>query len=293
MTDANVVLHRIPPGTKLAGTLDIDEEAAKRAVGTIADGLGVDVTQAAQAIIDIANENMHAALRVVSIERGFDPREFGLIAFGGAGPLHANALGRLIHAEPVVIPAAPGVLSAFGFQVAEVQNEFAPTYLKIAEDTPADDLRGVLTSLRDEAGEWLTRETWTRTSERSASTPTAATRCRTSSCLASCGSRTSTMASPSGFARSSEDEHRRRYGFDLDAPIEIATLRVVGASTTSEEVVEPAAGKGVAQRPPQSARSRCSSTASGTAPASTTATRSAPVTRCRVPRSSFSRTPPL
>ena len=67
------MLHRIPPGTKLAGTLEIDEDAARRAVGAVASGLGVDVTKAAQAIIDIANENMHAALRVVSIERGFDP----------------------------------------------------------------------------------------------------------------------------------------------------------------------------------------------------------------------------
>src|ERR1700674_3796058 len=116
----------------------------RRGVGTIADGLGVDVTQAAQAIIDIANENMHAALRVVSIERGFDPRECGLLAFGGAGPLHANALGRLIHADPVVIPATPGVLSAFGFLVAEVQNEFARTYLRIAEETAAEHLSALL-----------------------------------------------------------------------------------------------------------------------------------------------------
>ncbi len=115
---------------------------ARRAVATIAEGLGVDITEAAQAIIDIANENMHAALRVVSIERGFDPREFGLLAFGGAGPMHANALGRLIHADPVVIPATPGVLSAFGFLVSEVQNEFARTYLQIAEETPAENLRG-------------------------------------------------------------------------------------------------------------------------------------------------------
>jgi N-methylhydantoinase A/oxoprolinase/acetone carboxylase beta subunit len=180
-TDANVVLHRIPPGTKLAGSLEIDEDAARRAVATIAEGLGVDITEAAQAIIDIANENMHAALRVVSIERGFDPREFGLLAFGGAGPMHANALGRLIHAEPVVIPATPGVLSAFGFLVSEVQNEFARTYLPIAEETPAEG--------RFEA------------------------------------------------------EHRRRYGFELDAPIEIATVRVVGAGNGSQDRAEPAQGQ--------------------------------------------------
>ena len=72
--------------------------------------------------------------------------------------MHANALGRLIDADPVVIPATPGVLSAFGFLVADVQNEFARTYLKVAEDTPATSLREALTELRAEAAEWLTRE---------------------------------------------------------------------------------------------------------------------------------------
>ena len=234
VTDANVILHRIPPGTKLAGSLDIDKEAARRAVGTIADGLGVDVTQAAQAIVDIANENMHAALRVVSIERGFDPRECGLLAFGGAGPLHANALGRLIHADPVVIPATPGVLSAFGFLVAEVQNEFARTYLRIAEQTPAEHLSAVLEELRAEAAIWLTREG-------------VAGERQTFSFYADCRYYMQDIQIPcvvglgeltNGFAATVrarfEDEHRRRYGFDLDAPIEIATVRVLGAGSSED-----------------------------------------------------------
>ena len=237
VTDANVVLHRIPPSTLLAGSLEIDEEAAKRAVGKVADGLGVDITQAAQAIVDIANENMHAALRVVSIERGFDPREFGLIAFGGAGPLHANALGRLIHADPVVIPATPGVLSAFGFQVAEVQNEFARTYLKIAEDTPASDLSGVLSELRSEAADWLERE-GVDDSRRSFSFYAD---CRYAMQDIQIPCELDPGAVDEGFAArvraQFEDEHRRRYGFDLSAPIEIATVRVVGASASADGVV--------------------------------------------------------
>jgi N-methylhydantoinase A len=232
VTDANVVLHRIPPGTKLAGSLDIDEEAARRAVGTIADGLGVDVTQAAQAIIDIANENMHAALRVVSIERGFDPRECGLLAFGGAGPLHANALGRLIHAHPVVIPATPGVLSAFGFLVAEVQNEFARTYLRIAEETAAEHLSAVLEELQAEARSWLEREGVA--GERQSFGFYADCRYYMQDIQIPCVVTLSEVTN--GFAATVrgrfEDEHRRRYGFDLDAPIEIATLRVLGKGSS-------------------------------------------------------------
>ena len=229
VTDANVVLHRIPPHTALAGSLEIDEDAAGAAVQTIADGLGVELTKAAQAIIDIANENMHAALRVVSIERGYDPREFGLLAFGGAGPLHANALGRLIGADPVVIPPTPGVLSAFGFLVSEVQNEFARTYLKVVEQTPASDLRDALTELRAEADGWLERE-GVAAGERSFHF------------YADCRYYMQDIQLPcaleldeadDGYAgrlrERFEGEHRRRFGFDLDAPVEVATVRVVGA----------------------------------------------------------------
>jgi N-methylhydantoinase A len=250
VTDANVVLHRIPPGTKLAGTLEIDEDAARRAVGVVASGLGVDVTKAAQAIIDIANENMHAALRVVSIERGFDPREFGLLAFGGAGPLHANALGRLIHADPVVIPSTPGVLSAFGFLVADVQNEFARTYLQVMEDISTEDLSVRLDELRQEAHTWLERE----------GVPDSQ---RGFEFFADCRYYMQDIQIPcavdpsalnNGFAATIrgqfEDEHRRRYGFDLDASIEIATLRVVGVGTSTEEVVSAdATATAVAARP--------------------------------------------
>ena len=226
---------------------------------------------------------MHAALRVVSIERGFDPREFGLIAFGGAGPLHANALGRLIHAEPVVIPAAPGVLSAFGFQVAEVQNEFARTYLKIAEDTPADDLRGVLTSLRDEAGEWLTRENVDEDK-------------RTFRFYADCRYAMQDIQLPcelrvedidDGFANADPRAVRGRAPASLrvrpgrpDRDRHAARGRRQHHVRGGRRAGSPARA---ARRPRPSARSRCSSTASGTPPASTIATRSAPVTRCSGP----------
>lgn len=228
VTDANVVLHRIPPGTRLAGTLELDEEAARRAVAKVADGLGISLEAGAQAILDIANENMHAALRVVSVERGYDPREFGLVVFGGAGPLHANALSRLIHASPVIIPATPGVLSAFGFLASDVQNEFARTYLKIAEETPVEDLRRVLQSLHEEAVAWLESE----------GVPPAD---RSFDYFADCryyrqdiqiSCRLSPDALGEDYAAALradfEAQHQRRYGFDLDAPIEIATLRVVG-----------------------------------------------------------------
>jgi N-methylhydantoinase A len=228
VTDANVVLGRIPPGARLAGSLELDVEAARRAVAKVGDGLGIDVVAAAQAIVDIANENMHAALRVVSVERGYDPREFGLVAFGGAGPLHANALVRLIGARPLIIPAAPGVLSAFGFIAADVQNEFARTYLRIAEQTPAGHLRAAVQEIVGEARSWLSGEEIPEAEQ--AFEVFADCRYFRQDIQMPCPLDPEALGEDyaTGLRATFEDAHRRRYGFELDAPIEIATLRVVG-----------------------------------------------------------------
>jgi N-methylhydantoinase A len=245
VTDANVVLGRIPPGARLGGSLELDVEAARRAVATVGEGLGIDVVAAAQAIVDIANENMHAALRVVSVERGYDPREFGLVAFGGAGPLHANALVKLIGARPLIIPAAPGVLSAFGFIAADVQNEFARTYLRLAEETPADHLRGAVDEIVAEARGWLSGEEVPE--DEQAFEVFADCRYFRQDIQVPCALEHGAIGDDyaAGLRAAFEDAHRRRYGFDLDAPIEIATLRVVGHGVSRDlDLSETAQGDG-------------------------------------------------
>src|SRR5690606_36055759 len=114
VTDAHVVLGYLP-GALAGGDITLDREAPRTAVATIAEATGLgSVEKAAAGIIDIVNENMLGALRLVSVQQGFDPRDFTLVAFGGAGPLHANALGRLTGSWPVIIPPSPGVLCAYG-----------------------------------------------------------------------------------------------------------------------------------------------------------------------------------
>ena len=245
VTDANVVLGRLPGESKLGGRLALDVEAARTAVGTVAEGLGIDVVAAAQAIIDIANENMHAALRVISVERGYDPRDFGLVAFGGAGPLHANALTRLIGADPLIIPATPGVLSAFGFLAADVQNEFARTYLRLADNALSGLMRETVDELVDEAREWLVGEDVAESDH--AFEVFADCRYYRQDIQIPC--RLEVDGLGDGYAdrlrEQFEGEHRRRYGFDLEAPVEIATLRVVGRGVTEEVGLEAgAAGDG-------------------------------------------------
>src|SRR5215204_5206501 len=229
VTDANVVLGRLPGGSKLGGRLELDVDAAERAVATVAEGLGIDTVAAAQAIIDIANENMHAALRVVSVERGYDPREFGLVAFGGAGPLHANSLGRLIQANPVIIPPTPGVMSALGFLSSDIQNEFPETYLRVAEETPVSELKEEVEELKAQAEAWLEGEGVEGDQ-------------RQFDFYADCRYYLQNIQIPCGFSLKEvtgddstflrerfEEEHRRRYSFDLpESPLEIANIRVIG-----------------------------------------------------------------
>ena len=108
VTDANLVLGYLPAVTRLGGEMVLDHAAAEQAVGTVARGLDMSVKQAAAGIIDIVNEKMFSALRLISVQQGIDPRDYALIAFGGAGPLHANALARLLGAWPVIIPRGAG-----------------------------------------------------------------------------------------------------------------------------------------------------------------------------------------
>jgi N-methylhydantoinase A len=97
------------PENLLGGSFQLDREGAKKAVQTIADALGIDLMAAARGIIDIVNENMFGALRMISVQQGYDPRHFALMGFGGAGPLHVNAVARLMGSWPAVSPVSPGV----------------------------------------------------------------------------------------------------------------------------------------------------------------------------------------
>jgi N-methylhydantoinase A len=121
VTDANLVLGRLNAEYFLGGKVALDPAAAARAVSAVARRLDMELLPAAQAIIDVTNENMANAIRVLSIDRGLDARDFALVAFGGAGPLHAGALARKMHMTRIVLPVYPGLCSAFGALIADLQ----------------------------------------------------------------------------------------------------------------------------------------------------------------------------
>ena len=157
VTDANVVLGYLPPSL-LGGEMKLDREAARASVAPLADRLGVGVEEAAAGIVALVNEAMFGALRLVSVEQGFDPRRFALIAFGGAGPLHGNALGRLIGAWPVIVPNSPGVLCAQGDATTRARVEFARTHIRALTATNDDAVASLLEELGAQASAALTRE---------------------------------------------------------------------------------------------------------------------------------------
>ncbi|TDC69343.1 hydantoinase/oxoprolinase family protein [Actinomadura sp. GC306] len=158
VTDANVVLGHLPQDLA-GGEISLDAEAARKAVRSVADAMGLPSVEAAAAgIVDIVNENMLGALRLISVQQGFDPREFALMSFGGAGPLHANALGRLTGSWPVIVPPSPGVLCAYGDATTCPRDEAARTMVRQFSKLDDAELRTALLELADTAAARLEAE---------------------------------------------------------------------------------------------------------------------------------------
>jgi N-methylhydantoinase A len=146
VTDANLLLGRLLADSPLAGGLSLDREAASRAVAGLAADLGMEELACAEGIVRVAESEMLGALRVITVQRGIDPRRFALMPFGGAGPLHACAMARELGIRRVLCPRASGVLCALGLAAAPPRHDVSRTVLLAAEQLDAERLR----QLRDE-----------------------------------------------------------------------------------------------------------------------------------------------
>ena len=149
VTDANLVLGYLPQNL-LGGQVRLDLKAARAAVQTVADTMGIDLFDAAEGILRLANETMFGAVRVATIEQGIDPRDFNLVAFGGAGPMHANALGILLNKFPVIVPPSPGVLCARGDALTVLRIDVSKTVLFSISDSPAEAILDAYATLKSE-----------------------------------------------------------------------------------------------------------------------------------------------
>ncbi|KAL3475832.1 Hydantoinase/oxoprolinase-domain-containing protein [Aspergillus californicus] len=140
VTDANLVLGYLPENL-LGGEFKLDVDAAFTVVENIAKQMKLPVAQAAEDIINLVNETMYGALRLVSVEQGYDPKDFALVAFGGAGPLHANAVGKLLGAWPVIVPPSPGTLCALGDATTRLRHSQSSAFIRLLSATSSQQVK--------------------------------------------------------------------------------------------------------------------------------------------------------
>ena len=239
VTDAHLVLGRIPAHL-LGGEMALDVERARRAIEErIARPLGLPLAAAAQGILDIVNNNMVGALRLVSVERGYDPRDFVLVPFGGAGPLHGADLAALLAMRTIVVPRHPGVLSTFGLLGTEVRNDYARTHLQKPPDYDLTAVGGVYAQLENQARAWLAAEGVAPGAQRL--TRLADLRYRHQGFELTVPWPEPDLSVDALIARF-HARHRQLYTYALtDAPVEIVTLRVAAAGRVRRFAIPPAA----------------------------------------------------
>ena len=159
VSDANIVLGRLNPQHLLGGKMRLEPERAWKAIEEkVAQPLGLDVVEAAEGILTIVNSNMVLATRVVSVERGYDPRDFTLVAFGGAGPLHATEVAAELGARRVLIPEAPGILCALGTLTTDLRTDYVRSVIVRTARTKPEQLNSVWEELESRAARWLEAE---------------------------------------------------------------------------------------------------------------------------------------
>jgi N-methylhydantoinase A len=221
VTDARVVLGHLPDNL-LGGCMTLDAELARTAIRRqVAQPLGLSIEEAARGVLAILDSNMVGALRVVSVERGHDPRQFTLVAFGGAGPLHGCALADLLDIPRVMIPTAPGVLCADGLLAADLKAEFSRTLPK-AGPVEMRQASAIFEELAQRADAWLAAEGVAPSDRSQSRMALMRYRGQGSEIAVNWGDARHAAEAEAALAAA----HETLYGFRLDAPIELVTLRV-------------------------------------------------------------------
>jgi N-methylhydantoinase A len=225
VSDANLVLGRLGTDTRLGGDMTLDLEAARRVISdTIATPLGIDVVDAAAGILRVAHANIVRGIRMVSVERGHDPRDFVLVPFGGAGPMHGSPVARDLGMRRLMLPPNPGILCAFGLLVSDLRHDLLETHVRALQGFGFDQAQPILERLRAATQELLERDgvpANRRLIELKADLRYVGQSYELSVPVES--------ATNEGLAARFHEAHRRRFGHaDERAPIETVTLAATG-----------------------------------------------------------------
>ncbi len=226
VTDANLVLGYLGAESPLAGGVELDREAAERAISSLAGELGLDVRETAEGIVRVANAEMVGALRVVTVQRGIDPRRYALLAFGGAGPLHAARIAEELGIETIVCPRASGVLAALGLVVSPRRRDVQRSVFMSGDELEA----GTLARQVEELGARARRELGAEDAELRAMYEL-----RYRGQAFELAVEESLRPAPDALRRRFEDEHESRYGYrDADQELELVTIRVTATTGAAE-----------------------------------------------------------
>jgi len=224
VTDANLLLGYIGDDAELGGDLSLDVDAARKALGSLAQEAGLDdALAAARGVFRVANADMTRAIRAVTVERGHDPRQFGLCAFGGAGPMHAAAVAETLGVETVTVPYASGVRSAFGLLSADEKHDAARTVRTPLSELGAETTEETLSALRDEV---LSRIVATETGP----TVEYAADLRYSGQSFEHTVPVSRPVDTEIVRAAFHDAHESTSGYRMDEPVECVTLRATGVA---------------------------------------------------------------
>ncbi|RVT93619.1 hydantoinase/oxoprolinase family protein [Sphingomonas crocodyli] len=231
VTDANVVLGYLPEAL-LGGTFKLDREGSIKAVQTIADALGIGLYEAARGIIDIVNENMFGALRMISVQQGYDPRDFALMGFGGAGPLHVNAVARLMGSWPAVSPVSPGVLCALGDATTRTRTETARSFSKRFTETDEAEVIGILEEMRAQVEKQLTDDGIPASEITAQFEIDVRYEGQAFEVPLSIDPETLRCDGLAGVEARFDEEHHRLFTFNMESPHELVNLRAVAMGAT-------------------------------------------------------------
>lgn len=238
VSDANVVLGYLPPKL-LGGDMELAVDDARASVEAIGARIGLTPEDAAQGILDIANEVMLGALRIITVQRGLDPRDFGIVAFGGAGPLHANAMAEVLGCYPVLVPPNPGVLSALGFVESEFKNEFVQTMIRNTADMDEGEIWSTLDSLDAQAREWLSQEEVAEEDRTISFNIDMRYQQQGFEVTVAVSAEEAAARDLAPITARFNEMHQQLYGVTFDVPLELVALRAVAVGATPPAIEKP------------------------------------------------------
>jgi N-methylhydantoinase A len=223
VTDANLFLGYLADGAELGGEVTLKRRLSEKALASLGKKLGLDAEETAVGILRVADAEMVRALRVISVERGLDPRDFALLAFGGAGGMHACSLAEELGMQTVLVPRAGGVLSALGLAISDLRRDYVRPYLAPLEDAGERELEARFGDMEDTAAEDLEDPEYTRRAD---------LRYRGQSFEL-------TVDAPEKLAERFHAAHEQRYGYRMeDEPVELVNLRLIATVPVEKPEIE-------------------------------------------------------